>query len=141
MQISTMDFSLFGMMVLQSPPSTTDVAMVLWRKLFCRVKSSVIPSLPIALFLNGISLKSTVLEYQNAVGVLVRQVRRETKITTTPKLAEYLRNLRLSSSVTDMVQKREAGLLHPPKTKRKKVPVLMVGSSKGTGLEFLGGKK
>ena len=40
-------------------------------------------------------------------------VRREARIRTTPKIAEYLENLNLTS-VADTVQKREAGLLMPP---------------------------
>ena len=45
------------------------------------------------------------------------KVRREAQMTTSPKITEYLCNLQLSSTVTDMVQKREAGLLLPPRKK------------------------
>ena len=55
------------------------------------------------------------------------------KVTTTPKIAEYLRNLRRSSSVTDMVQKREAGLLLPPK-KMDKGPNSNVRHFEGFGI-------
>ena len=58
-------------------------------------------------------------------------VRREAKVKNTPKIAEYLQNLRLTS-VADIVQKREAGLLMPPQNKRKKVPIVVYGRGQGT---------
>ena len=45
-------------------------------------------------------------------------IRRESQVWPSPKITAYLQNLNLTS-VTDMVQKREAGLLLPPNKKNK----------------------
>ena len=49
----------------------------------------------------------------------------------TPKFAEYLHILNLTL-VTDMVQKREAGPLLPPKEKHKKVSLVVFEKLKGS---------
>ena len=58
-------------------------------------------------------------------------VRREAKVKTTPKIAEYLQNLCLTL-VADIVQKRETGLLMPPQNKRRKVPIVVYSKGQGT---------
>ena len=57
-------------------------------------------------------------------------MQREARMRTTPKIAEYLQNLNLTS-VTDIVQKWEAGLLMPPQHKRERIPIVVYGKGRG----------
>ena len=56
-------------------------------------------------------------------------MRLEAQIRTTPKIAEYLENVNLTS-VVGIVQKYEAGLLMPPQHKRKKIPIVVYGKGR-----------
>ena len=49
---------------------------------------------------------------------------------SSPKVAECLQNLNLTS-VTDMVKQREAGLFLSPKNNNKKVPLVVFGKYSG----------
>jgi len=55
-----------------SPPSITEIENVLCKKIFCLPISYVMPSLPVALFWNGIHLNFTVGDAWNDRGVSVK---------------------------------------------------------------------
>ena len=64
------------------------------------------------------------------------QVRREAKMHSSPKIAEYLQNLNLTS-VSDMVQQKEAGIFLPPKKKTQKDPLGGLWGEVGIGVGAL----
>lgn len=58
-------------------------------------------------------------------------VRQEAQMRTSPKISEYLQNLKLTS-VAHILQKREVGLTLPPHTKQEKVPIVVYGKGRDT---------